>query len=69
MPTESDHLGDIRDLIRSQLSSLSSVQLERTSKGVNVVVKSYGPDVLEAARLAEQEFDRLDHKYNGISAT
>ena len=58
-------VSDIRDLLRAQVSSLSSVQLERTSRGVNVTVKSYSTDVVEAAKLAEAEYDRLVSKYEG----
>jgi hypothetical protein len=58
-----DYLQDIRDLLRAQVSSLSSVQLERTSRGVNVSVKCYATDLVEAGRLAEAEYDRLSAKY------
>ena len=59
-----DYLQDIRDLLRAQISTLSSVQLERTSRGVNVSVKCYATDLAEAARLAEAEYDRLASKYD-----
>ena len=58
-------VSDIRDLLRAQVSSLSSVQLERTSRGVNVNVKCYATDLQEASRLAEAEYDRLVSKYEG----
>lgn len=63
MTQPDDYLAEIRDLLRAQIASLSSVQLERTSRGVNVVVKAYSTDVTEAARLAEQEYDRLIDRY------
>lgn len=63
MQPEPNYLEQIRDLLRSSLSSLSSVQLERTSRGVNVTVKSYAPDLTEAAATAEAEYDRLTSKY------
>jgi hypothetical protein len=59
-----DYLQDIRDLLRAQISTLSSVQLERTSRGVNVSVKCYATDVAEAGRLAEAEYERLSAKYD-----
>jgi hypothetical protein len=59
-----DYLAQIRDLLRAQISTLSSVQLERTSRGVNVSVKCYATDLAEAARLAEAEYDRLAAKYD-----
>jgi hypothetical protein len=61
---KTDYLQDIRDLLRAQISTLSSVQLERTSRGVNVSVKCYATDLAEAARLAEAEYDRLASKYD-----
>jgi hypothetical protein len=64
-PTEADYLREIKDLLRAQISSLSSVALERTSKGTNVSVKVFATDPIEAARLAEQEYDRLLGKYEG----
>jgi hypothetical protein len=63
-PTEADYLREIKDLLRAQISSLSSVALERTSKGTNVSVKVFATDPIEAARLAEQEYDRLFAKYD-----
>lgn len=56
---EEQFLEQIRDLLRAQMTSLSSVQLERTSRGTNVSVKCYATDLAEAARQAEQEYKRL----------
>ena len=53
IPNENDYIRDIRDMMRAQLSSLSSVQLERNSKGTNVTIKGFGTDLLEVARLVE----------------
>lgn len=61
------YLSEIRDLLRAQLSSMSSVQLERTSRGTNVTIKVFSVDALEAAELAEAEFDRLCAKYEPAS--
>ena len=64
MQNENTYLEEIRDLMRAQLSSLSSVQLERNSKGTNVTVKGFGTDLVEVAGLVEKEYDRLNQKYN-----
>ena len=45
---EQQVLEQIRDLLRAQMTSLSSVQLERTSRVTNVSVKAYATDVHEA---------------------
>lgn len=66
-PTDVDYLEQIRDLLRAQLSSLSSVQLERTSRGSNVTVKGFGTDLAAVASLVEAEYDRLNAKYNSPS--
>jgi hypothetical protein len=64
IPIENDYLREMRDMMRSQLSSLSSVVLERTSKGTNVAVKGFGTDLEAVARMVEQEYDRLMGKYS-----
>jgi hypothetical protein len=67
MIDQPNYLEQIRDLLRSQLSSLSSVQLERTSRGVNVTVKCYATDVQNAGLMAEAEYERLTSKYGDAS--
>lgn len=42
---------------------LGRVELVSNSKGVNVGVKAYHPNIVEASKLAIQEFDRLRKKY------
>jgi hypothetical protein len=64
---EQQFLEQIRDLLRAQMTSLSSVQLERTSRGTNVSIKCYSTDLQAAAKLAEAEYDRLQAKYNGTA--
>jgi hypothetical protein len=51
-------------LLRAQLSSLSSVKIERNSHGANVEVKGFGTELQEVARLVEVEYDRLVAKYS-----
>ena len=67
MMSTDQYLGEIRDLLRAQLSSMSSVQLERTSRGTNVTIKVFSVDALEAAQVAEAEFDRLCQKYEAAA--
>jgi hypothetical protein len=42
---------------------LGRVELTSNSKGVNVGVKAYHPDVEEAAKLAKKVFDNLRKDY------
>jgi len=45
-------------------TNLSSVELTKTSKGVNIKVKVYGEMAEDAEQRAQDIFDRLQKKYN-----
>lgn len=47
-----------------QETAVSSVNLTKNSKGVNIGVKVYDPDPATAKKLAEKLFDQLSEKYS-----
>lgn len=56
-------LGEIRDLLRAQTGSTSSVQIETNSRGTTFSVKAYASTPAEAGAAAQTEYERLRVAY------